>query len=365
MPSSTSNSEHRINRHYETPALAWKRASITALILMLLGTTVWEVYWRSKSYEPSTLNNMGLWSETRRKIGQNGLEEVAIVGSSRILFDLDLKVLARELESPYPIQLALEGTNPRPFLHDLAEDKSFKGLLIVGVSTGLFFAPHGGLHGDMLANFKNQTPSDRFGHHVSKFITSGLSLFEPDLALFELVRSLNWPARDGMPPRFLGVKKLSTFDEHREADMWRRVEEDPIYQKRAQDTWTTILSFGGPKLEDSDIDAILGEVVDDVKAIESRGGRVVFVRCPSAGPFLEAEAKGFPRPRFWDQLITRTGSQGIHFEDHQQLQGFELPEWSHLARKEKERFTVEVASLIKRQLLDTHEATETEGLKQN
>ena len=39
---------------------------------------------------------------------------------------------------------------------------------------------------------------------------------------------------------------------------------------------------------------------------------------------------------------------GIHFEDYPELQGYELPEWSHLAAGEKTRFTEALCGIIAR-----------------
>ena len=56
-----------------------------------------------------------------------------IIGSSRILWDSNLDVW-EEMTGRRPIQLALPGTNPRQFLEDFANDSSFNGFLVVGVT---------------------------------------------------------------------------------------------------------------------------------------------------------------------------------------------------------------------------------------
>ena len=37
--------------------------------------------------------------------------------------------------------------------------------------------------------------------------------------------------------------------------------------------------------------------------------------------------------------LAATAAPGIHFEDYPELQGYYLPEWSHMTRAEAERFT--------------------------
>ncbi|MCB1044876.1 MAG: hypothetical protein KDC35_18190 [Acidobacteria bacterium] len=345
--SSTSNSDYHL--HYHTPTISWRAALWLAIPLWMLALGVWEWFWRHQGYEPSYLNSVGLWADARRKVGTDGNRDLVIVGSSRILFDLDLNVLSEELDAPYPIQLALEGTNPYDFLHDIAVDPLFKGTLLVGVTEGLLFGRPGGERGDMLQRFQKQTPSDRMGHRISLLFEHHLGMLDPDLRLFTLIERMDWPDREGMPPRFLGVRKLSTMDRFRESTMWHRLETDLAYQKMAQDTWSTILSFPAPPLTDEHVTDVIGRIHSDVDLIRSRGGRVIFVRCPSNGHFLEVERQAFPRSRVWDRLIAETNAIGIHFEDYPQLQGYTLPEWSHLAAGEKERFTSALAKIIQEQ----------------
>ena len=50
----------------------------------------------------------------------------------------------------------------------------------------------------------------------------------------------------------------------------------------------------------------------------------------------------------WDVLLRRTGAPGIHFEDYPELQGMELPEWSHLTHADAERYTAALYKIIAR-----------------
>ena len=83
-----------------------------------------------------------------------------------------------------------------------------------------------------------------------------------------------------------------------------------------------------------------------VSALRARGVQVLFVRPPSIGPLHAAEERGLPRTQTWDVLLRRTGAPGIHFEDYPQLQGYELPEWSHLSASEADRFTAALVPLV-------------------
>jgi hypothetical protein len=57
-------------------------------------------------------------------------------------------------------------------------------------------------------------------------------------------------------------------------------------------------------------------------------------------------ARHFPRVQTWDALLAATHAPGIHFQDYPQMQGFYLPEWSHMPRAEAERFTAVFYGII-------------------
>jgi hypothetical protein len=75
---------------------------------------------------------------------------------------------------------------------------------------------------------------------------------------------------------------------------------------------------------------------------------VLFVRMPSSGEYLAFENREFPRTRTWTALLASTGAPGIHFEDYPELQGYQLPDWSHMTHSEAERFTAALYGVVKR-----------------
>jgi hypothetical protein len=47
-------------------------------------------------------------------------------------------------------------------------------------------------------------------------------------------------------------------------------------------------------------------------------------------------------------LLAKAGAPGIHFEDYPEMQGMELPEWSHLAYADAKRFTTALHAIVVR-----------------
>ena len=52
----------------------------------------------------------------------------------------------------------------------------------------------------------------------------------------------------------------------------------------------------------------------------------------------------------WDKLIEETGALGLHFKDHEEMQGYWLPGWSHMTSDEADRFTEALYGLVQREL---------------
>ena len=94
---------------------------------------------------------------------------------------------------------------------------------------------------------------------------------------------------------------------------------------------------------------LVAGIVEDVSAIRSRGGNVIFVRYPTTGFSREVERQLQPRAECWDRVIEATGCLGIHFEDHEELKDFDCPEGSHLTQSDAIKFTRRLYAVIKRE----------------
>lgn len=352
MPSSTSSSD--ANRHepgriedapYERalPALPIWPVALLAIVSFLLAMAGWEWYWRTQGGVPGYRNSDGLWAIQRRRIDAGEGDALVAIGSSRLKFDLQLDIWQR-LSGVRPIQLSLEGTSAMPILEDLAGDPDFTGTLLVGVTPGLFFSGRG-LRGDVVAYTRRETPAQRASQWLSMHLLENrFAWYEPDFALFESMAKWDWPRRAGVD-RYADVPKVSvTTSADRNHRMWARLETDPDYARFVQRVWTQRQMPGPPTAEQqaktaAEIEREIARAVAAVAKLRARGVRVVFVRAPSAGGVLEGERRRYPRETTWDVLLARTGAPGIHFEDHPDMQGLWLPEWSHLAGADADRWT--------------------------
>ncbi|MEQ1930678.1 MAG: hypothetical protein ABL957_09115 [Parvularculaceae bacterium] len=344
------------------PGRPWRAILFGALGATALLTAGWEAFWRSKGLIPGDYKNSdALWAEQRRKaVG----EATAIVGSSRILFDVDLDIW-EELSGVRPVQLALEGTSPRAFLKDLADDPSFNGFVIVGVTTVLFFTQEGGLRESALKFHREETLSQRADHLLSMPLEQFFAFIDDQSRPRRQVQIWPFPLREGMLPRF-DPRKLEIMTADRNTEMWARVVNDPAYQAEAKAQWEIGFRIFAPPpgpngeppapMPPEAVGAVIAGVKIDIDKIRARGGEVAFMRLPYGGGFAPVEDNGFPRAQFWDRLLRETNSVGVAWQDHAELQGYELPEWSHLSPREAERYTRALVPIF-------YERLEAEGRK--
>ncbi len=333
------------------PPQPWSKIFLGMLVMFALLLGTWEWYWRDFGATPGISNSYGLWAIQRRRIDAGEGNATVIVGSSRAYFDIQLDVWQR-LEGKRPIQLAFEGTSPLKFMEDLAADPKFTGRLLVGIAPEVFFNGYG-FRGGALKYARDETPSQRVGQWLSmRFVEPAFAFYDPDYALAAVVKRQPWPDRPGKPTT-LDVRKLSVTAADRNTHMWSKVEDDPVYRALMRKIWTQDFTPSPddptPEKLAKSRDEQIDRAAKAVATLRARGVKVLFVRAPSAGPYLEYDNHLFPRATSWDVLLAKAGAPGIHFQDYPELQGLRQPEWSHLAYPDARRFTQALYRIIQRE----------------
>lgn len=337
----------------DIPPQPWGRILLGALTLFLVLMAAWEWNWRAFGATPGYRNSDGAWAEQRRRINNGEGGKTVLVGSSRVLFDVQLPEW-EATTGERPIQLALEGTSAVPVLEDLAADPDFTGRLLVGVAPDLFFSGFA-YRGNAIDHFHQQGPSQRSGHWLSKrLVEPYFAFYDPDFALPTVIRRQDWPLRPGMR-KDTRVRKLMEQEADRNTHIWRKVEVDADYRALARSIWAENFTapppppMATPEKARQTVQAQIERAARAVATLRARGVRVVFVRPPSNGPYHAFEQKVLPRAATWDVLLQRTGVPGIHFEDYPEMQEYDLPEWSHLSASDARRFTRTLTPLVEQE----------------
>lgn len=357
MPSSTSSSDTAGGMQSydrQLPDKSLGRAALLALLIAILLMGGWEAYWRANDAVPSYRNSEGQWAIQRRRINRGEGHKTVLSGSSRVLFDVQLDVWEQE-SGERPIQLALEGTTPLPLMEDLADDPDFTGTLVVGIAPDVFLTGFQ-YRGDAFAHFRDETPTQWLGQRISMVVEPYLAFYIFDFALFTIINRQAWPVREGVHTR-TEVRHLFTMTKDRNTRLWSKVADDEEYANIIKATWMQDFDLSGEPDEMllGMIEEKRGDEIERTAAtarkLQEKGVEVIFVRNPSGGDYAIAESIYFPRAENWDVLIEKSGALGIHWQDHEELQGYWLPEWSHMSGSEADRYTKALYHVIQRERL--------------
>jgi hypothetical protein len=327
------------------------KALILACILVSATLISWESHLRKQNRGIAYDDGGSLWSNKRKQVYEPIDKATVFIGSSRIKYDLDIPTW-QAITGDHAIQLANVGSSPLPLLNDLADDPAFKGKLVIDVTEILFFNLAPFVYKTPTENidfYKKETPSQKFAFIVNKALESQFQFIDKEeyslnalLGLAGIPNRKNVYAFPDFPAGFTPV----TFD--RQCYMTDELVKDPKQIKRVTDVWQMLgkLSSEAPPITDAATDSIITSVSISVNKIKQRGGKVIFVRTPSSGPFLAMERAGFPREKFWNKLLAGTNCEGIHFEDYPAIAHFECPEFSHLDLQQARTFTKAFISIL-------------------
>jgi hypothetical protein len=331
-----------------------KKSFIIAVVLGVLSIAAWEIYWRSQGYFPDLDDDKYLWAKTRAKVDKAAEDDVVLVGSSRVLFNIQLGQW-ETLTGIKPIQLANAGATPLPVFHDIVENTNFKGTVIVGVTPPLFFsttfeqATPWSRASSRSEFYKNRTYAQRLNYSLSipiqnslAFVSNDDEAWFDDINLKALLKTIQLPTRTEKPPE-PPFRRFQDIDINRNVRMKERMVSDTAFANSIKTVWKTILSGDMPPPEK---EATIEYFLKDAEKFTSRGGKIILLRNPSDGFFKELESKGLPRPEFWDELVTKANVPAYHYQDYESLSAFKTIEWSHLSAKDADQFTENFVKIL-------------------
>jgi hypothetical protein len=164
------------------PEQPWGKILLGAVVLVVLLVGTWEWYWRAYGVRPGISNTFGLWAIQRRRIDAGEGNATALLGASRMYFDIQLPVWQR-LDGRRPIQLSFEGTSPLAAVEDLAADANFTGRMLIAVEPDLLFSGFE-YRGGAIRYAQKESPSQRIGQWLSMHLIEPFFAFDdPDYAL--------------------------------------------------------------------------------------------------------------------------------------------------------------------------------------
>ncbi|HSZ34783.1 MAG TPA: hypothetical protein VK772_15810 [Puia sp.] len=329
-----------------------RRAGLFALLLSFIVILSWEIHLRNQGNEISYDDNEAMWANKRAMVYEPSDKAVVFIGSSRMKFDLDIPTW-ESITGKHAIQLANVGSDPVPYLMDLADDKNFKGKIICGVTEELFFSdfsPADVANDKKINYFKKITPTQRFSFLVNKFLESHLVFLDQErYSINAMLDELPIPLRHGVYRDLVFPDDFGKVNFDRQSYMTRKFVADTSLQNMVKNNWIRLgKEMIGPPPSPGKLDSFMHTIKLATDKIKARGGEVLFVRNPSSGPMLDGEQHGFPRAQYFDKLLTVTGCPGIFYSDYPGLSNFVCPEWSHLKPTDAVIYTRELIKVLEK-----------------
>ncbi len=320
------------------------KSAVLTLVIVITVVTFWEISLRRSGVTLTYDDGPPLWSNKRAMVYEPKDKAVVFIGSSRIKYDLDIPTW-NKITGIHAIQLAVEGSSPRPALEDLANDPNFKGRLIVDVTEGLFFSnapPNVETPNKFVKYFHDETPAQKASFFLNKPLESQFVFLDKDyFSLNGQLDALEIPSRPGvfMMPTFPINFSCTSFDRQEYMTSTFATNTNQLNKVKGNWQFFASLSKGAPPMSEKELNSIFESVRKAIDKIKARGGEILFVRTPSSGPYLQGENMGFPREKYWNKLLAVTNCPGIHFLDYPTINHFVCPEFSHLTRPDAITFT--------------------------
>lgn len=326
MLSSISNSSDR------APDAPWWRLWGLALVVVVIGLLVIEAFWRQRGWQPSVVDNQALWADKRGDVyASEPGQPVVLAGASRMQFDFSRQAFQRMEPDLSLVNLSLAGSCALAVLRDLAADENFRGIVLISITSDCFTTYSQDEQQSYVDYYHDRNLNTQLNAWIRAEVQSRVVMIDPALKLITLVENALWQKPLPRPNYYVmdterqidADYRLTHAEKHREGRVnkakFRRNEipamapREWLREAQATTAW--------------------------VKAIQQRGGTVVFIRMPSSDEHWLVDQSWYPRQVYWDALMALSPAQSIHFADIAPMLDLELPDASHLDRKDKDRFT--------------------------
>lgn len=322
---------------------------ITAIILSIIGLTLWELHWRSipEYYIAYLEDDRNLWAEERAKVETATSEDIILLGASRTGYNFNTHVW-KDTQGIKPINLSTNGKPFTPFFEDIVNNTSFKGTLVIGVVPFAIFSKFRIEPAKQwVKHYYDRTYAQRLGFILSKPLKRHLVMFSAseaksynDLDLKSLINTISIDD-DRTKGNGFNLVNIGYNDEDRNLIMFPRLSNNLKYQKEITDEWDKVIPGLPDYSEELEKNAstIMNELASLIKTFKDRGGKIIFIRHKAEEPWNKHAKRAMPREKVWDKFIEKVNCPAYHFDDYQFMSKYTLPDWSHMNAEDAKTYT--------------------------
>jgi hypothetical protein len=306
-------------------------------VVLLAG---WECTLRALGYRPTVIDDMALWSAQRDRVySHHGEKALVLLGDCRMQIDSVPQILARRFPGHQVVQLAVEQTSPVATLRDLAADKRFDGVVVCALDARLLCDDLWDAQQPYVDYFHNKyTFNVKLNRLLSATLQRGLALLHPALRLDDLIAGALETGHLPSPYYIETHADRSRLADYSSVDIAAHRQ----FTLGREHWMCDNRSLPGPEiwLENA------AKLNDWVRAIQARGGDVIFMQFPTSDEDLHYEEFMFPKAQYWDAFAAQSPALCLHFKDVPELAGFACADWFHLDRTKAPHFTQQLARVL-------------------
>lgn len=336
MPSSTFSSDRAPRKRY---SIIWICAGVLS-VSVIAGV---ESFWRAQGHVPVVNDGQELWSWYRNEVYGNEGKTVVLVGRSRQMCGFWTEGFRERFPDHKLVQLSVAGAKVLPVFRNLAMDDEFQGTVLCSIMPYDLSAPEDQPHPYLdyyIAEGKQYESLIEHWEFGAKHYLNSLVAFNPRTSLksawrhLYTDRSLPEPVIDQW--RFDRAKYYDFSDIDLEKKRKQLLKHNRPGRAREPKSWLR----GAVRIEPY------------VEKIQSRGGRVVFLRYPTTGENQKRTETKYPKEQIWDRFAEATSAETLHFQDVPAMCEIECPDLSHLDIRDAPRFTsILLDELVRRDVL--------------
>jgi hypothetical protein len=312
---------------------------LTAIALTLAVAGAFEMYWRSEGVTPSVnpSADQSLWAFHRVQLDASG-SSLAILGTSRALFDIDISTLRANLGASNIRQLAIAATHPMASLEDLAEDRDFNGTVLCEINEEAL--AHGPWESQRAYNNRRAehfTLPERWGGYLRARIEDHVAILNPAVSNLNRIKWNAFGITD-VRTKWTSDRTSACVPGHEMPIEWNLAAADAALSAANEDLGSSF------ETQLARFDAV-------VNRLHSRGVQVIFVRAPVAPEMERLYEHYLPRAQFWDRMVAAVDAPFIRSDDYAALDSFMPPDGSHLCADDPRLFTQRLLDILRRRKL--------------
>ena len=305
-----------------------------------------EMQRRQQGYRPSVRDDLDLWALERQRANAAGAKAVAILGTSRILYGLDLAEFQRLLPKQTPVMLAVNGAYPLASFADLASDPSFQGDVLIEVDARGLARYYRDAQAPQVQHFRlGVGPSAQLHRRMLSQWQNLAVIADPNLGWLAATQRRFFAAPAPFPQhaRMFPDRSASLDFSH------PGISTQGMAAHFAAGVHADYLEH--PPQPPAQWLAELADLKAQIHALRARGGHVWFFCAPTGGAHWQADQAGYPRHAYWDvfaeQIARAAGASAIYAHDVPALHAIALPDGSHIDQHDRRRFTQALVAALR------------------